>query len=148
MAAGSDYYLAAPPYPHDSYSRSADGSPFHSGGLPLAPVFAGASAAWPAAWPAASAVLAGYWPVDSAPDAHAAPAQGTSHPSPRSFPAPAAIPRIGISVSSLVTLSDSGFVPDSDSHRSCHQPVPAVATRSTRQNPKSHHNFPAPTCSG
>src|SRR5258708_35981467 len=106
--------------------------------LSVPPVAAGA----PAFVPVSVVAPAAYSPADSAPHSFAVLAQTTVPPAPRPFPAPSAIPRVGVSVSSLFTFVAS------DSRRLLRPPAPAAAGRSTAQNPKSHRSFPAPTYSG
>src|SRR6202158_3193768 len=156
--AGWDYYLAASPSPLDSCSSSADGSRRSSAArlafslFPAAvvgaPAFVLVSAAVSAAVAASATVgsaaavaaaagsvaLAAYCPVDSAPNSRAVPAQSTAQP------APSTIPRIGVSVSLLVTSSDS--------RRFLHRLAPAAADPSAARNSTKHQNSPAPAGSG
>src|SRR4029077_6882509 len=163
-ADGSDYYLAPSPSPRDlcpgpaadSCSHSADGSRQRSGArlalcvalaaVVCAPAVVLASAAAVVLVIAAAAVdsaaLAAYCPGDFALHWRAVLAQGTAQGSPRSGARASSIPRIEVYVSFLVTSADSGWC------RFLLRPAPAAAIRSAAQNPKSHHNFLAPTYSG
>src|SRR6266852_823644 len=147
MEAGSDLRLAAPSchpglassWGDDSHQSFA--ARFAASALPAAvvgaPAFVLVSAASAAAVGAAGpAAWAAYYPAGSARNPRAVPARKPAQSTPCSLPAPATIPRIGVSVSFLVTSVDS------DSYHSRRRSAPAAATRSTAQNRKSHHNFP------
>src|SRR5258707_14971806 len=140
--AGSDYYLVALMYPRDSRLRSEDGSRRSSAARFALLALPAAVAGAPAFVVVSVVAPAAYSPGDFAPHSFAVLVRTTAQPAPHSFLAVSTIPRIGVFVSFPVTTADS------DSCRSFRPPAPAAASRSTAQNLKSHHNFPAPTYSG
>src|SRR6266446_467607 len=104
--AGSDYYLVALMYPRDSRLRSEDGSRRSSAARFALLALPAAVAGAPAFVVVSVVAPAAYSPADSAPHSSAVLARTTAPPAPRSFPAPSAIPRIGVSLSfSLHLLS-------------------------------------------